>query len=326
MTEFVGVMWLNVIALLLLGFFAGVGALRGALASGMSLLSLAVAYGTGIWAAPAYGDRVAEAVGAPSWLGFPLAGSLGFLGALIAMGILSRVLRRREKRRRRGLPRAPGDRFIGGVFGMVRGSLVVLLLSYLALWVDALGSTGTVEGLPELGDSVAADVAAAVVEAGVAVAMGQEAGSAGRALARMLSRPADSIQGLQNLMAHPGIEELRADRAFWTYVEVGAVEVAMNQTSFLRIVHDESLRGNMAALGLVSSESAADPQRFRAEVGDVLREVAPRIKSLRDDPAIQALMEDPEVVALVNSGDHLALMSHPRFLAVVSRILENDGS
>ena len=72
-------MWLNVIALLLLGFFAGVGALRGALASGMSLLSLAVAYATGFWAAPAYGDRVAQALGAPTWLGFPLAGSLGFL-------------------------------------------------------------------------------------------------------------------------------------------------------------------------------------------------------------------------------------------------------
>ncbi len=319
-------MWLNVIALLLLGFFAGVGALRGALASGMSLLSLAVAYAAGFWAAPAYGDRVAQALGAPTWLGLPLAGSLGFLGAFIAMGILSRVLRRLEKRRRNGLPRTRGDRFFGGVFGMVRGSLVVLLLSYLALWVDALGATGTVEGLPELGDSVATDVAATVVEAGVGAAMGDEAGSAGRALAHMMSRPGDSIQGLQNVMAHPGVEELRADRAFWAYVEVGAVDVAMNQTSFLRIAHDESLRLDMAALGLVSPESAADPQSFRAEVGDVLRELAPRIKGLRDDPAIQALMEDPEVVALVNSGDHLALMSHPRFLAVVSSVLENDGS
>ena len=319
-------MWLNVIALLLLGFFAGVGALRGALASGMSLLSLAVAYATGFWAAPAYGDRVAQALGTPTWLGFPLAGSLGFLGAFIAMGILSGVLRRMQKRRRRGLPRTRGDRFFGGVFGMVRGSLVVLLLSYLALWIDALGSTGTLEGLPELGDSVATDVAASLVKVGVETAMGQEAGSAGRALAQMVSRPADSIQGLQHILAHPGVEELRADRAFWTYVEVGAVDVAMNQTSFLRIVHDESLRLDMAALGLVSSEAAADPQSFRAEMGEVLREVAPRIKGLRDDPAIQALMQDPEVVALVNSGDHLALMSHPRFLAVVSRVLDNDGS
>jgi hypothetical protein len=231
-----------------------------------------------------------------------------------------------ERRRRNGMPRSMRDRFFGGVFGMVRGSLVVLLLSYLALWVDALGESGAVQGLPELGDSIAGDVTSSVVAAGVEAAMGDEAGSAGRAMAQLASRPGESIGGLQNLMAHPGIEELRNDRAFWAYVEAGAVDVAMNQTSFLRVSHDESLRDDMAKLGLVSQEAASDAYGFREEVGDVLREVTPRIQGLRDDPAVQELMQDPEVVTLVNSGDHLALMSHPRFQAVVSRILADQGS
>ena len=68
--------------------------------------------------------------------------------------------------------------------------------------------------------------------------------------------------------------------------------------------------------------AAADPRAFRLPAGDVLRQVGPRIRGLREDPAVQDLMRDPEVVAAVQSGDHLALMTHPGFQAVVARVME----
>jgi hypothetical protein len=54
----------------------------------------------------------------------------------------------------------------------------------------------------------------------------------------------------------------------------------------------------------------------------VLREVGPRLRGLRDDPALRELLQDPEVAAAVQSGDHLALLSNPGFRAVVARVME----
>jgi len=147
-------MWLDIVALLLLGLFAGMGAMRGALASGLAVLTLAAAYGAAIWAAPTFGPEVAGLLGVPEWLGMPIAGTAAFLLTFVVMGIVSTMLRRLERRKRLS-SRSPRDRFVGGAFGAVRGALVVLLLSYLALWVDALRITGTVEAIRTLGRGLA---------------------------------------------------------------------------------------------------------------------------------------------------------------------------
>jgi membrane protein required for colicin V production len=312
-------MWLDVLALLVLGLFAGMGALRGGLASALSLLSLGVSYAAALWAAPRFGERAAELTGAPALLGMPIAGTLAFAAAFLAMGLLSFALKRLERRED---PRSPRDRFVGGVFGAARGVLVVFLLAYLALWVDALRSTGTVEALPELGDSTAAALTGSVVEAGVQAAL--DDGQAGRVVARMAGRPGLAFAELQSVLEHPAVAELQRDPAFWTYVEHGSVDAAMNRRSFLAISQDARLRGRLAELGLVSEDAAVDARTFRAETGQVLREVGPRIRGLREDPALRELMEDPEVVAAVQAGDHLALMSHPGFRSVVTRAMERE--
>jgi uncharacterized membrane protein required for colicin V production len=314
-------MWLDVIALLLLGLFAGMGAMRGGLASGLSVLTLAAAYGAAVWAAPRFGSEAAGLLGVPEWLGMPAAGTLAFLLTFVAMGLVSAMLRRSERRKRHG-PRSPRDRFVGGAFGAVRGALVVLLLSYLALWVDALRTTGTVTALPELGPSAAAAVTEDVVEAGVQAAM-SDSGSAGRVMARLAARPGTAMSDLQEVMEHPGIGELRGDALFWTYVEHGNVDAAMNRGSFLRLTHDGSLRQRLGNLGLIEPAAVDDPRRFREAAAEVLREVGPRIRGLHEDPALRELLEDPEVVAMVQSGNHFGLISHPGFREVVARALEN---
>jgi uncharacterized membrane protein required for colicin V production len=315
-------MWLDAVALLLLGIFAGMGAMRGALASSLSVLTLAAAYGAAIWAAPRWGSEAAGWAGVPEWLGMPVAGTAAFVLTFVGMGLVSAILRRRERRKRHG-PRSPRDRFLGGAFGAVRGALVVLLLSYLALWVDALRSTGTVEAIPELGPSAAAAVTETVVEAGVQAAM-SDSGSAGRVMARMAARPGATLGDLQEVLEHPAIGELRSDSLFWSYVEHGNVDAALNRGSFLRLTHDGSLRQRLGDLGLIEADAVEDPRRFRAAAADVLREVGPRIRNLREDPALRELLEDPEVVAMVQSGNHFALISHPGFREVVARTLENS--
>jgi uncharacterized membrane protein required for colicin V production len=315
-------MWLDALALLILGLFAGVGALRGGLASGLSLLTLGVAYTSAILAAPVYGGLAAELFGTPGWLGMPIAGSVAFLLALVVMSVVSRVLRRLEKRGQ-GEGRSARDRFAGGVFGAVRGGLVVLLLSYLAIWVDALRTTGTAPELPEIGPSAATSVTETLVEAGVGAMVDADAPS-GRMLARMAARPGQSIAELQTLIEEPAIVELRGDAMFWTYVEHGSIDAALNRRGAMALVYDRGLRGRLGELGLIEDEAVEDPQAFREAAADVLREVGPRLRGLREDPALQELMHDPEVVAAVQSGNHLALLGHPGFRAVVARVMEPE--
>jgi membrane protein required for colicin V production len=314
-------MWLDVLALLILGIFVGMGVLRGALTSALSLITLGVAYGAALVTAPRLGPRLAEFLGSAELIGAAAAGMGAFLLAFVAMAVVGRVLRAVE-RRRGAEARSPRDRFLGGVFGGVRGALVVLLLAWLALWVDALRATGTATPMPAIGSSAAAAVTGQFIEAGVGVAMG-DAGPSGRLMARMAARPGATLVDLQHLVESPQLEALRGDAAFWTYVENGAIDSAMNRSSFLAVAYDEELRRRLGELGLVDEQAAADVGAFREDVGEVLRQLGPRLRSLRNDPELRRLVEDPEIQAALASGNTLALVRHAEFRRVVARALED---
>jgi hypothetical protein len=210
------------------------------------------------------------------------------------------------------------DRFLGGVFGGVRGAFVVLLVSWLALWLDALRATGTAV-VPQVEGSAAAQATSAVVEASVGAALAG-GGPEGPFVARLAARPALATSELQQVLENPRFEALREDESFWTYVEAGSLDAAMGRVSFRDLAQDAELRRELAELGLVSPEAAADEAAFRAAAADVLREVGPRLRALREDPALQELVEDPEVAAMLRSGDYLGLLSHTGFRQLVSRV------
>jgi len=312
-------MWLDAIALLVLGIFAGMGILRGGLVTAMGLLSLGAAYAAAIATASRFGSDVASWIGLPEFLGLPIAGMAGFTVAYAAMGVVTTTLRRRSDRRRCGQSRSRRDRVAGAVFGATRGALIVLLLSWFAIWVDALRVTGTLEGLPGLEGSAAVAVTESVVESGARMAL-SDAGAAGQMLARVAARPGTAVSDLQALIEHPRMEALREDRLFWTYVEHGSVEAALNQGSFIGIVQDERLRRRFGSLGLIDEAAIADPRAFREASAEMIQAVGPRIRGLRNDPELRKLMEDPEVLAMVESGNTWALMGHSGFQQLVARV------
>lgn len=316
-------MWLDGLALLLLGFFTGMGVYRGGLATALGLISLGVAYAAGLMSAARWGPALAHQLDMPEFLGLPLVGMIAFTLAYFVVGVVASVLRRRSEKRRGGRPRSPRDRFVGGLFGFARGGLVVVLLAWLAIWVDALRVTGAIEGLPTVEGSAAAAVTEAVVETGVSAAL-SDAGVAGQFMANMAARPGHTVADLQALVEDPRIEALREDRAFWTYVENGAVDSALNQPSFLQLAGDEDFRQRLADLGLVGPGAGEDRMAFRDSVAATMHEVGPRVQRLRNDPDMQALMQDPEVVAMVQSGDTMALVTHPRVRQIVSRVASEN--
>jgi hypothetical protein len=282
------------------------------------VLSLIAAYAAAIAGAVWGGDSLAARLELPALLGPPLLGGALFLAVFAVLGAVGRILVRRERDRTDG-SRSPGNRLVGGLFGCLRGTVVVLLLGFAVLWLDALRAAGRADLVPAIASSRGAAVTAAVVEAGVASAM-SDAGAAGRFTARLAARPADSLGDLQAVLDSSEIAALQGDRLFWTYVETGAVDTALNRASYRAVESDAGLRGRLVRLGLVDAAAAEDPRVFRAAAEATLRELGPRLRGLREDPELQRLMADPEIAALVQRGDTLGLLGHPGFRGFVAQV------
>jgi uncharacterized membrane protein required for colicin V production len=310
-------MWLNLVFFGLLAVFVALGAWKGALATGLGLATLLLSYAAAWTLGPGLAPALAEQTGlAPLWA-LPAAGCGVFVASYVVLGTLSALARRVFGGR--AATRGPRDRFLGGCFGGVRGLLVALLVSYLALWVDALRVTGGAPWMPEVGDSAAARFTAEVVESGIEASLG-DSDPAARVAARVAARPAVAAVEVERVLENPNVESLRSDSMFWTYVEHGSIDTALNRGSFQRLSRDAELRARLGALGLIEPAAVDDDAAFRAAVAEVLREVGPRIRGLKNDPELHALLDDAQVVAMLESGDAFGLLAHPGFRGLVDRV------
>lgn len=309
-------MWLNgLVGAVMVGFVA-LGAWRGALATGLGLATLVLAYVAAFSLAPSLAPALGERLDVPQLWAVPVAGTIVFFGTYVVLGIGSAILK--KVLGGKNTARSLRDRFVGGSFGAVRGALVSILLVILASWVDSLRLAGIEPPLPEVGDSAVAELTADVVETSLTQALGDDPSS--RVAARFTARPAMALEELQNVVESPAIGAIQNDKMFWTYVEHGSIDTALNRGSFQQLAGDAGLRQRLVNLGLVPAAAAQDPGVFRDAVADVMHQVSPRIRGLRNDPEVQALIRDPEVVAMLQSGDTVGLLSHPGLRALVSRV------
>src|SRR5262249_7208797 len=152
--------------------------------------------------------------------------------------------------RRENSDRSPRDRFLGATFGAVRGLVLAMLLVYAAMWFDALRATGNAAVLPEIGDSVAADVTSGVVRTAIEHAVDTRE-PAGRFGARLAARPQVAAADLQALIDDHSFAELRSDADFWSDVEQGRLSLALRRNSFQKLARDAEVRRRLADLGLV---------------------------------------------------------------------------
>ncbi|HXK26379.1 MAG TPA: CvpA family protein [Myxococcota bacterium] len=309
-------MWLDLVALVLIALMAGLGAWRGGFRTGMALAALVVGYVVSVLGASPLAPTLGRWLVAPNLVLVPLAGTLLFFAGHAAVSLLRFALLRAGVASDEPSQAA---RWWGALLGGVRGALLVLMVAYLALWLDAVRATGRELPLSPVSDSATAHVTSAVVEAGVEAALG-DAGSAGRVVARAAAQPARALTDWQAVVETPSVSLLREDAGFWSDVEQGQVEPALARPAAVRVLRDLQLRERLASLGVVSDGAARDPALFRDELIAVLRDVGPRMRGLRDDPELQQLARDPEVVGLVQSGDTMGLLAHPGVRSLVDRV------
>ena len=140
--------------------FALLGAWRGAVESGLKLLSLAFSYGVAVLAARNSGPALAEALGLAPLVGMPIAGTLGFVASHLAFSVAIIVVRRS----RRDHETRTASRAFGAVLGVARGGVFVVLLGWLGLLAGALRTSGVVVPLPDAEGSNLARWSGRVVE------------------------------------------------------------------------------------------------------------------------------------------------------------------
>jgi len=315
-------MWLDLVAVLLIALLAGLGAWRGGFRTGMALAALVVGYVVSVLGASPLAPVLGRWLDWPDFVLVTVAGTLLFFAGYAAVLLLRFALLRAGVVA--GEPSATA-RWCGAALGAVRGALLVLIVAYFALWLDALRATGRELPFPPVSDSATAHVTSAVVEAGVEAALA-DSGSAARVVAHAAAQPARALTEWRAVVETPSVTMLREDSGFWSDVEQGDVEPALARPSAVRVLRDTELRERLAALGVVSDGAARDPALFRDDLIAVLRDVGPRMRGLRDDPELQALAQDPEVVALIQSGDTMGLLAHPGFRSLIERVAAGPTS
>lgn len=295
------------------------GARRGAGESGLRLAALFVAYGAAVLAATGLGAPAAQRLGLPATAGMLIAGTGAFLLAQLAVGRAAGAVGRAE---RRGTPDGRpgrGSRLLGGVFGGLRAAVLLLPLLWLAHLVQGLDAAGVAGALPDLSGARLPVLGGAAARVGAAVVV-DETDPAQRMTARLLTEPGETVREAQELLEQPSLLGLRHDADFWAAVEDGEVQRALRRPSFTDAMDDAALRRQLAELGLLDRETAADPAAFRREMKTVLTEVGARLRALRDDPALRALMRDEELQRRIQDGDTLALLADPRFRDLMGRV------
>lgn len=316
-------MTLDLVALVLLLGFAAVGAARGALASGLALAALALAWAVSVCLGPFLVAPLATSLGISRWIAAPVAGTAVFMGAYLLASAGAFVVRAVERERRNGAPRTSRDRLGGALFGMVRGFAVVIFVGWLALCVDALRVVGAASWAPDVQSSTVAQVTRVAVDAGVRASLGGN-GPETRAAARAASNPARALADVRSVVTDPHMEALRDDSGFWSLVENGDVAGAERTASFTAIAYDSHLRGRLHDLGMISEQAAGNPILFQHEVAGVLRQLGPKLHALRTDPELAELRRDPQVQRMAGAGDTLGLLENARVRRLIDHVLSES--
>lgn len=316
-------MLFDLFAIALLAVFATLGAIRGAMRSGVRLAIWILGYAGAVVAAPLLGPTVVSLVGVPPPLSMVLAGTAVLVSVWVAGGVVLWLATRSQD----GPPdRSAADRSLGALFGGSQGALLVLLLGWLCLWLEAAERVGVSLPVPAPEGSVTAELTGQAVEMGLDAAVPSGAGPGTRVVVRVAGRPGESLERMQKLLENPRIVALRNDRVFWSYVRHDAIDAALNQGSFLGIAHDNTLRGELHAIGLIDEAAASDPRLFRDAVRDVLVEVGPRIQRIADSPEMRDLAGDPDVQTAVARGETAQLILHPGVRRLIGRVLADEDS
>ncbi len=310
-------MLLDLLAIALLVGFTALGSRRGAFRSGIGLTSWVGGYAAAAFGTAGLAPVVANVTGLPFLLALCVTG-VAILSGVLALGlVLIKVI---EARRGEDAFRTRRDRFAGAIFGALQGGLVVILVGWLGQWLTAASQAGVPIPGGHASTSMTQRLSGHVIEAGIHAAMDQS-DPASRIAAKLAVRPGESLPRLQAILENPRIRALMRDSAFWNHISAGRMNEALNEPGFLGIAFDETLRTELAAIGIVRPEAAKDPLRFREDARIAIETIGPWLGSIASSSELEILAQDPEIQRALAEGDTLELLTHPEVRSLLERVM-----
>lgn len=318
-------MWIDLAALAIFVVFVTLGAVRGTLLGLVHTITIVASYGAALLAATRLAEPASHVLGVRPLFAGAVAGMVAFGVAWVLVGIAGRLVVHRAERKRAGRPRSAADRLGGAAIGAVHGAVLALLVGWLGLWLEAALQARSMPAMQAMQESAppapspAREASRAVARSVASAAMGE--GTGARVGVNLIASPAETMAGVRRVLENPRIRTLQEDRLFWQHVSSGAVDAALNQASFLGIAYDDTLRGQLADLGLVGEAARGDARLFRNSCHDALARVAPALRDLREDPQVHALLADEGIQRALSEGDTVAMLANPQFRSLVDRVV-----
>ncbi len=317
-------MLLDLASLGILIALAWLGARKGALAAAVGLLAIVGAYTATIFLASPVAESIKPTLNGRGYLALPLAGTLVFAAIFLLLSIAGAIASKLETARLVDGKRNLGDRTLGAVFGLARGALIVFLLGVLGLWLDAAREVDTLQSLPDLSASTTTALTSSTIESAAKIVVPSDANPTTRATVQIMAHPKASMTAMRALLEDPFVQELIRDPDFWSYIQEGNIDAALNTETFQEISRDTTTRSHFRELGLIDAKTAASEEAFGAYFHDILEEVSPRLRAIQHDPEFQDLLQDPALTAAAQTGDTFALLAHPGLQRFADRVLAGD--
>ena len=312
----------DLIALVVLLCYISKGYHRGLLVSVLSIIGLVCSYISAYLFFEPAGQMILNQYELPRYLALALGGFAAFFIVYIFFGLIIRLVDWRRRSRATSLKKTGSiwiDKLLGALGGAVIGMtmVVILLWGYNLAQLSRIGS-----GLPDIGDSIAAQLSSSFIEKGTYLIAGKTMDDKGaaKAISKSLSNPGETIKDVQDLMNNPQIQKLSKDNGFINAVLDGDVQKIKRNRTLNRILEDPYITDKVKDLGLLAGEY--NPKEMKEEIAAKLAKAGKELNKIKNDPKIHQLLEDNALREKIEGKNIVEMMKDSKFRQLMNRVME----
>lgn len=317
---------IDLFALVLIALFAYRGYRQGTLLMSLGILRLLCAYAGAYLLAGLVGIPLHAIFGLLRIVATAVAGILIFLIITIGFKLLTRKIRRKRKIRKLtagwnelALP----NRIGGGILGLLCGVVTVFVLCWL---YNLIGAGFAESKQPDISSSFSNRSSQYVIEEAAYVGIGVAGGEKedARQIARLISKPAGTVEDFRRLVSIPSVALLMNSRTFQADFLSGNYRRIRFNSDLQRIFNDKDAVRYLKELGVIPDDYRSP--LFQNRLAKNLARAGSRMQEAMNDPELHSTVEELRREGLLNTGRISALILDTRFLKIVDRALAPDES
>lgn len=305
------VFFADLIAFLIVIFYAVKGVQRGALISFMSIGGVIFAYIAALILSKPFGFLVALITRLPNLYGRVIAGAFIFITVSVLIRLaIKKILKRREENSQNDNTLTYSTRLWGAFLGIITAILVFTVIH----WVYSLyRGTESGKALPEIGKGISGGISQELIRSAAYAA-------ADANTADLVSRPDRTADMLRRLFARESVNKLMSDPDFRNALLDGDEDAIMNNTAYRRLFEDEETVDLLRQLGAVRTKTDEAAERM----ADPLANTGRKLGKVLEEPDVQKKVEELKEEGMLERRNWPRLVFDRRFIDIMERVMEDD--